>query len=273
MRRSTRSLARAGSRLALVALLSFMGLTALPVCAGETLSDLAKVSARPNSESRLPLATTFTDQFGNSKELGQALDKKPAVLLFVDYACRNMCSAMVLLASNALANSGLVPGDEFGLLAIGLAPDVRVVAAREFKDSVIDPGSPLSAATQFFTGDAAAIKKVTDAVGYHYSRDGENAQFAHAATLFVISGEGKVMRAIPAANVDSDSLHEALVGAQHGAGDSSFNPINLLCYGYAASHGGANRPVRLILETASAAMLIFMAGIIFRLARRARPIS
>lgn len=272
MRRSTSSLVRVRSRVALVAscCLSLTSLTPFPVCAGESLSDLAKVSARPEAGSRLPLDAVFIDQLGNFKNLGQALDRRPAVLMFVDYACTNMCSAIVALTSSALTRSGLVPGDDFGLLAIGLAPNLSFDAAREFKDGVIDPSSRLSVATQFLTGDASAIKNATGAVGYHYSADVENAQFAHAAALFVVSGDGKVTRTIAVAKLDGDVLRQALVEAHQGIGESTFRAINLLCYGYAPSHGAANSLVWLILKAACAATPFFVAAVIFRLAGRRR---
>jgi cytochrome oxidase Cu insertion factor (SCO1/SenC/PrrC family) len=44
----------------------------------------------------------------------------------------------------------------------------------------------------FLTGDAASIKRLTDAAGFRYVYDEGTKQFAHASAIYVATPEGKL---------------------------------------------------------------------------------
>ncbi len=233
-------------------------------------SDLEKVSAKAEAGVRLPLAARFLDENGAPKTLLQALDGRPAVLLFVDYACKNMCGVMLLLTSRALAETGLVPGADYRLLAIGLDPDLGPQAARRLKEGLIDPRAPLFAASLFLTGNAASIAAAAAAVGYVYSPDAEHGQFAHAAAVLVVSGEGRVTQFIRATDVTSEVLSRALVGARQGGVRRAFESVRLLCYGYSPSHGLHNGAIWVALRLGGVISLSLVSvGVLFLIRRAA----
>lgn len=237
--------------------------------AGQSLSDLEKVSAKPSPADRLPLAAPFFDEDGKSQTLARAFDGRPAVLLFVDYGCKNMCGAMLALTSRALAVSALDPGQDYRMIAIGLDPNQGVAAARELKESLIDPGAPLFAATQFLTGTESSIAAAAAAVHYRYSKDAEHGQFAHAAAVLVVTDKGRVTRVIPATAVTGETLRSALIGARRGIFSPILDAVRLLCYGYSPNHGLYNKAILATLRAEGAiALLLLAAGILF-LVRRA----
>ena len=47
---------------------------------------------------------------GRRLSLGQALAGRPALLMPLDYACRNVCDPMLAVAGTALSATGLAPG-------------------------------------------------------------------------------------------------------------------------------------------------------------------
>lgn len=236
--------------------------------AGQSLSDLEKLSAKPRPDDRLPLAAHFLDEDGNSETLAHAFDGRPAVLLFVDYGCKNMCGAMLALTSRALAMSALDPGRDYRMIAIGLDPNQGAAAARDLKESLIDPGAPLFAATQFLTGPESSIAAVAASVHYLYSKDAEHSQFAHAAAVLVVTDKGRVTRIIPATAVTGETLRRALIEARRGILSPILDAVGLLCYGYGPSHGLYNKMILATLRVGGAIALLLLAVGILVLVRR-----
>jgi protein SCO1/2 len=68
--------------------------------------------------------------------------------------------------------------------------------AADKKASYLDrykrPGAP--AAWHFLTGDEAAIRVLTDAVGFHYVFDPRLNQFAHPAGIMIATPEGRLSK-------------------------------------------------------------------------------
>ena len=85
----------------------------------------------------LPPALRFTDDTGAERTLGEAMDGKPAVLVFADYTCGNLCGPILAFAAAGLEKTGLSPGKDFRLIAIGLDPKDSLADAREMKRSRI----------------------------------------------------------------------------------------------------------------------------------------
>src|SRR5260370_39042562 len=46
----------------------------------------------------------------------------------------------------------------------------------------------------FLTGNAVAVRKVAESVGFHYAWDSMTNQFAHAAGIMVLTPQGKVSK-------------------------------------------------------------------------------
>jgi len=82
--------------------------------------DGISVDARPNMQ--LPLSLGFIGDDGTPRTLGDALGRRPAVLIFVDYTCRTLCGPILEFAAAGLERSGLKPGVDYHLLVIGLDP-------------------------------------------------------------------------------------------------------------------------------------------------------
>ena len=46
----------------------------------------------------------------------------------------------------------------------------------------------------FLVGDAEAVRRLADVVGFRYTVDAPNDQFAHTAALMVLTPEGRISR-------------------------------------------------------------------------------
>lgn len=241
-----------------------------PAAAGFSAAQLAAVSAAPPPGAALPLALGFRDEAGHPETLGAALGGIPAVVVFADYTCHTLCGPILEFAAAGLAKSGLRPGTDYRLVAIGLDPKDGLDAAREMKSSHIAPGDPVARAAIFLSGRASEIAAATAAVGLRYAYDPEHDQFAHPAAAYVIDGGGRVRRMLSGLGLDGGDLRLALVDAGQGAVGTFADQIRLLCYGYDPVRGIYTERITALLEIAAATTVLAMAGAMLLMFARER---
>ena len=115
-----------------------------------------------------PLDAAFTDSAdGRRLTLGDVLSGRPALLMPVDYACRNVCDPMLAVAGTALAATGLAPGTDYRLVTLGFNPRADAATARAMVAEQLGQG-PLLASAAVLTGSPGPVEAVTQAVGYAY---------------------------------------------------------------------------------------------------------
>ena len=147
-----------------------------------------------NLNAQIPLELTFKDETGQTVRLGQYFRQKPVVLALVYYECPMLCN-MVL---NGLTHS---------MEQISLERRHRLRSGHRQLQSRAKPGSspprkkPTTSKStsarappegwHFLTGQEDNIKKLADAVGFHYKYDPISKQFAHASGIMVMTPEGK----------------------------------------------------------------------------------
>jgi protein SCO1/2 len=237
------------ARLGLAALLCLL---AQPAAAGLTPKDLSGVALSPRPGARAPLDAAFTDSAdGRRLTLGEALAGRPALLLPLDYACRNVCDPMLAVAGTALAATGLTPGSDYRLVTLGFNPRADAATARAMVAGQLGPG-PLLAGAAVLTGAPGPVEAVTRAVGYAYAYDRDTDSYAHPAGALVLTGDGRVARALsPLAMTARDRLV-------------------LLCYGYDPQTGVYTPLIRRILAASGAVTVAGIAGLVLVLQRRSR---
>jgi protein SCO1/2 len=245
-----------------------------PAAAAVSSSQLEGVKAEPSHDASLPLSLAFIDENGAPQTLRAAIGTTPAVVVFADYTCSNLCGPILSFAAAGLADTGLVPGRDFHLIAIGLNPEDGPDQARAMKASRVGVGPGLAAATMMLTGQPDAIAAATHAAGYQYVYDAEHDQFAHPAAAYVVTREGRIARLLSGLGLDGRDLRLALIDAGQGRVGSFIDQITLRCFGFDAARGISTAPIsRLLAIGGAATVLAFIAGISLmelRL-RRGRP--
>ena len=231
--------------------------------AGVTQAVLDDVAVEPRSDAALPLGLWFLDESAQQRTLGDVLAGKPAIVVFADYTCRTLCGPVLTFVAAGLERSGLAAGVDYGLVAIGLDPKDDLTSARATKAARIGSGTPLAAATVMLTGDEAAIRAATAAVGYRYAYDAEHDQFAHPAAAFAVNSTGRVTRVLSGLTLDGADLRMALVEAGEGRVGSLGDRLRLLCYGFDPVRGVYTEKITLWLELAAIFTLLSMAIAIF----------
>src|SRR5581483_7089987 len=147
------------------------------------------------SAAAVPLSAAVTDETGRKRALRE-LVTRPTVLVFADYTCRTLCGPIVAFVAAALRQSGLRPGEDFALLAIGLDPKDGAAEATQMRRAHLGDDSALNGATVFATADAGVVDALTAALGYRFRYDTDADQYVHPAAAYVLGGDGKVARVL-----------------------------------------------------------------------------
>lgn len=179
----------------------------------------------------------------------------PAVLLFADFDCGDLCDAILGQTAAELTETGLTPGRDYRLVVVGLDPSDSAASAEAFLATQTDP--PLRAAATLLSPDAASLGAMTAALGYGYAHDAGNDRFAHPAARYVIAADGRVRTVLPAFAASEAELRAAIVGAALGTGSLATRLI-LFCYGLDAETGRYSLQIRRVLMGLS---LLTVAGL------------
>jgi protein SCO1/2 len=167
---------------------------------------------------RVPLDARFRTQDGVPITLGEALGGGlPAILTFNYSDCPMLCNVMLnglTAALPAVGTPGISPdpdrgqavfrvGVQFRIVTIDLEPNETIDKARAMRERYLArlPEDQRAAARAGWTfllaappGDAAAIRRVADAVGFRYTYIKDRAEWAHPAALILLSAAGVVTR-------------------------------------------------------------------------------
>jgi protein SCO1/2 len=146
-----------------------------------------------NLGSYIPLNTELIDENGNKFLLKDNFDK-PVVINFVYYECPGICSPLLTELASVLGKAGLALGVDYKVFTISMdaSEDHNLATSKKqnylkMMKKQIDPSS-----WRFLTGDSVTVKKLADAIGFYYKKEGD--EFIHSAMLSFISSDGKICR-------------------------------------------------------------------------------
>ena len=255
------------------AVLAAMMVIAGPAAANFTAAQLAELAATPPANAALPNDLVLRDEDERQVSINDVIGGVPAVVVFADYACHTLCGPIVEFAAAGLAKSGLRPGLDYRLLAIGLNPRNGIDQARTMRAKHIDAGSSINRAAVFLTADERSIRAATAALGLTYAYDKQYDQYAHPAAIYVVDAAGRVRRLLSPFGLDGSDLRLAIVEAGNGTVGNLADRIHLLCYGYDPAKGIYTERITVVLGyAAGATLLLLLSGILLMLMReRRRP--
>ncbi len=141
----------------------------------------------------IPLQEYFVDENGN-RVLLKDLFTKPTVLSFVYYNCPGICSPLLMEMSDIINKSEMVAGVDYNIVSISMDELETSIDAMERKQTffkALDKNIPPES-WKFLTGDSTTIKKVADAAGFYFKRNGKD--FLHAGAFIFVDNNGKICR-------------------------------------------------------------------------------
>jgi protein SCO1/2 len=229
-------------------------------------------SFAPDLGARLPLDAVLRDEAGAALPLGALFGSAPVVLVPGYYSCPNLCSTLFEGVVQALALSGMAAGS-YRLVGFSIDPQDGAAAAagRRRAYAALLPGD--AADLRMLTGDAAALARIEQALGYRAPRDPASGEFAHAAGFVVADPEGRIVRYFPGVRFDPAALRTALADAragrsESGAGAKSLGErLLLLCTHYDPAVGRHSGAAMAAVRAGVLLAVLGLAGAMWRFVR------
>ena len=201
----------------------------------------------------VPLDLTFADETGRPVSLKQLIHG-PTILVPVYLHCPNVCSLLLQNLAEALNKLPAEPGKEYAVLSISFdeteKPDLAFQKKNTYLKMIQKPFP--EDAWRFLTGDKENIRKLTDAIGFHFKRVGED--FEHPVTLIILAPDGRIIRYMVGADPLPFDLKMALVEASQGKIGPAISKVVRFCFSYDPK---ANKLVFNTLKVTGTVTLLF----------------
>jgi len=215
-----------------------VALLALAALQGRARAETKEIGVDQQVGKRIPLdQLRFTDETGNPIALRDLFDR-PVVLTLVYYRCPSICSPLLREVARVADIAQLEPGRDYRLVTISFAPDETSDMARRKKENILATMKSRHVpadAWRFMTGDPANIAKLTDAVGFRYSRSDEGMDYMHPSTVIFLSKDGLIIRYIKGLVFNPAELELAVADARDGRPRAFMERLGQLCFSQEAS--------------------------------------
>ena len=193
---------------------------------------------------QLPLDVPLRDEQGRAVRLGQYFGTaRPVVLVPAYYRCPQLCGLVQNGIASALRALSLDVGRDFQVVTFSFDPSDPTALAAGKKTAMLDayrrPGA--KAGFHYLTGDAEAIRRLTEAIGFRYAYDEGRREFAHASGLVVATPGGVVSHYLYGVEFAPRDLRLALVEASAGKLGSAVDRLMLFCFMYDPATGRYSR--------------------------------
>ena len=179
----------------------------------------------------VPLDIVFNDEVGKQISLTQVINK-PTILAPVYLGCPDVCSFLLYNLARALNQLSSEPGKEYQVLAVSFDDTEKPPFALEKKRlylKMIEKPFP-EEAWRFLTGEEENIRKLTEAIGFRFKREGKT--FQHPVSLVILSSDGKITRYVYGTDVLPFDLKMALLEASEGRVGPSISKVLRFCFSY-----------------------------------------
>ncbi|MDT8418917.1 MAG: SCO family protein [Desulfuromonadales bacterium] len=170
-----------------------------PAFAADNLLSLSSADEDPTDwlqeklGANLPLDVEFVNSAGQTVILGDLIDR-PTLVVPVYYNCRNVCNYLLGGLAKVLPDIKLDAGEAYRVITISFdeseSPELAAKSKQTFMSAMQGKFPP--EAWDFLTGRDVDIRKVTDAAGYYYRKEGVD--FLHPIAAFVVTKDGRIVR-------------------------------------------------------------------------------
>lgn len=206
-----------------------------PVVNPVAKTDDVEIGVVEHLDELLPDSIFLINENGEKVLLADVIDK-PTIINFVYYRCPGICSPLMEAVANVMDKSEMIPGKDYQVLTISFDPsetiDLGIRKKANYLNLMTNPVKVEEAKTGwlFFTSDSASILRATNATGFKYKRTGND--FLHAASLTVVSPEGKITRYLNGMYFLPFEWKMAIVEASKEQSGATLNKVLRYCYSY-----------------------------------------
>jgi protein SCO1/2 len=211
------------------------------IAAGQTVvnpvqkEDDVEIGVVEHLDEYLPENISLINEKGEQVWLADIIDK-PTIINFVYYRCPGICSPLMEAVAGIMDISDLVAGEDYQVLTISFDPsetiELGVRKKANYLNLMNNPNKIEEAKTGwlFFASDSASIIKATNATGFKYKKTGND--FLHAASLTVVSPDGKITRYLNGMYFLPFEWKMAIVEASKGKSGATLNKVLNYCFSY-----------------------------------------
>jgi len=234
---------------------------------------LKKVGIDQKLNEQLPLDAVFKDEQGNEIRLGQYFNQgKPVVISLVYYSCPMLCNQVLNGMLGSFRQNSLNVGKDFEVVTVSFdTKETPQLAAAKKQTYIAGYNRPTGAAGwHFLTGDAANVKRLTQAVGFRYTWDEQTQQFAHASGIMIATPEGKLARYFYGIDYSPKDVRLALVETSANKIGNPVDALMLYCYHYDPSTGKYGVAIMNVIRLAGVITIISIVALLLLLRKISR---
>ncbi|OHB28720.1 MAG: cytochrome-c oxidase [Desulfuromonadaceae bacterium GWC2_58_13] len=180
---------------------------------------------------KIPLDLRFRDEQGKSVAL-RDLITGPTIIAPVYYQCPDVCSFLQGELTRVLPKLKLKPAEQYRVLSVSFdETETPRLAADNKRNYFAAMGNDYPQdAWRFLTGDRQEILQLTDAAGYHFQRQGRD--FIHPVVIFVVAGDGTIVRYLSGTSFLPMDLSLALIEASQGRIGATIRKVATFCFSF-----------------------------------------
>jgi protein SCO1/2 len=216
----------------------------------------------------IPLDATFRDEQGRQVKLSELITV-PTLIAPVYFSCPNVCSFLQGDLARVLPKIRLTPGKDYQVLSISFdeldGPAASVKARLTYRTAMNAPFP--EEGWRFLTGDEINIRRLLDAAGYRFARQGND--FLHPVAVFVVNPDGRIVRYLHGTRLLPLDVTLAFTEAAEGRLGGTIRKMVQFCFSYDPT---GRRYVFNLLRVSAVVVLLTAGGFGFYLMRTSRKI-
>jgi protein SCO1/2 len=234
---------------------------------------LDKVSIDQRLGKYIPLDLPFRDDNGGLVTLRDCFHGRPVILTPVYYDCPMLCTLTLNQLTRSINMISQNVGQQFDIITFSFdpreTPDLAAQKKRTYLKAYRREGA--EAGWHFLTGSPDSIRKLTDAIGFHYTWDPANKIYAHASGIMVLTPQGKISRYFLGVDYPTIDLQKALADASKDAvAPAPAEQIFLYCFHYDPTTGKYGLIIDRAIQVFGIATLVALVSLIAIYLRRER---
>jgi protein SCO1/2 len=241
---------------------------------------LQDVGITQNLGTTIPPDITLHDEQGHPitiRDLQRAGGGKPVILSLVYLKCPMLCT---LVLNDLLSTTTMIPqtlGDDYDVWTISFDPKETPALANAKKieylkayNHVKNAGAVAESGWRFLTADEPNIRRLTQAVGFHYKWDDASQQYIHPAGIMILTPNATLARYFFGINYDPTDIRLSLVEASANKIATPTDRLLLFCYHYDPTTGKYGLAVANTLRLSGVLTLLALGSLIALLWRHDR---
>jgi protein SCO1/2 len=157
---------------------------------------------------------------------------KPVILDLIYYTCPMLCNLVLNGQMQVMREIPWTPGNEYEVVTISINPEESFDVSRRKKETYVGSFGRPAPGWHFLVDRNDNAKKLAEQIGYHYRYDPTQEQYAHPASIFILTPEGKISRYLYGTRFRPLDVRFALAEASENRTSMTVEKVLLFCYQY-----------------------------------------